>query len=89
MCISLGASKEAAAKIAPGAPLMFWRMIPKHHLVLHVCEDQVLAMDNPRDIWCYGDEHQIGRAATVASELHPRTVSKIIMERYRALEFER
>ena len=80
-------AKEALAKIGPTQHWLFWRMYPKHHLILHVCEDQVYTIGNPRETWAYGDEHQIGRASDIAGKLHPRTVSKVLMQQYRASDF--
>ena len=80
-------SKEAVAKIGPTEQWLFWRMHPKHHLILHVCEDQVYTIGNPRETWAYGDEHQIGRASDIAGTLHPRTVSRVLMQQYRASDF--
>jgi len=58
----------------------FWRIYPKFHLFLHVAEDSV---DNPRCSWSYNDENEIGEAVDLAEMLHPLTMPKTLMERYR------
>jgi hypothetical protein len=62
-----------------------WRVLPKHHMFCHVVDD---VHGNPRISWCYMDEHEIGVAAKSAGSLHPHTLPKIVMEKYRFLNFE-
>lgn len=40
---------EAIAKLHAGQPLLDWRIYPKHHLFLHVVEDQLRFAGNPMD----------------------------------------
>ena len=57
-----------------------FRITPKFHMFLHCCEEST---DNPRNSWAYSDESEIGLATTLAESLHPATMPRVIMERYR------
>ena len=59
------------------------RMYPKHHLFLHIIEDQILFCGNPRDHWCYGDESEIGIAVRIAKSLHPSFLHRAIVAKLR------
>ena len=65
-----------------------WVLKPKHHIFLHLGEDQALEVGNPRDFWCYMDEDFVGRLGKVSG---PRGGSRTatgrvmnLMRRYRA-----
>ncbi len=59
-----------------------WRIIPKHHLFCHLC--QMVSRDgNPTLWWCYSDESEIRLTAILAAGLHPTTMHRTIMMRYR------
>ena len=60
----------------------YWHMYPKHHIFIHACELTAL-YGNPANAWNYAEERAIGKAAKAAGTLHPTTVSKCNMERYR------
>ena len=62
---------------------MFWRVYPKHHLMLHLLESQVALSDNPLLSWAYRDENEIGLAACVAETAHPRGLGRLLLEKYR------
>ena len=68
----------------PDVGLFLWRLFPKHHLFLHLVEDQVKKGGNPSYHWCYADEREIGNAATLSETMHPRTLNKVLMQRYRS-----
>ena len=57
-----------------------WALIPKHHLLIHVCES---ATSNPKLSWNYRDESEIGDAADMAAGCNQSTVSTCMLERYR------
>ena len=60
----------------------YWHMYSKHHIFIHACELTAL-WGNPAKAWNYAEEREIGKAAKAAGTLHPATVSKCNMERYR------
>jgi hypothetical protein len=64
-------------------PWVFWRLYPKHHLMLHLLEEQVATADNPRFCWSYQDESEIGLAVTVAESTHVRGMGKLVLQKYR------
>ena len=68
------------------ANTVLWHIYPKHHMFLHCVEDQVLLTDNPRDIWNYGDESEIGSAVLLAETGHPRTLHREIIDKYRVMD---
>ena len=60
----------------------YWHMYPKHHIFIHACELTAL-YGNLANAWNYAEEREIGKAAKAAATLHPTTVSRCNMERYR------
>ena len=54
---------------------ILWRMTPKLHLFVHLCEWQCSTMGNPRFCWCYSDEGLAGAMARVAETCHPATMA--------------
>ena len=63
--------------------VVFWRMYPKHHLFCHGLEVQLPLHGNPRDCWCYLDEHEIGMGVTCAESVHPPTLHRQLLQRHR------
>ena len=62
---------------------LYWRIYPKHHLFCHLLDEVFETSSNPLESWNYKDESEIGDAAKLAACLHPRTLSKVLLERYR------
>ena len=58
----------------------YYKITPKFHLVIHILED---SEGNPRDEWCYIDESEIGTCADLAAKLHVKSLSRVLIERYR------
>eukprot|EP00959_Pyramimonas_sp_CCMP1952_P443407 9283094-Pyramimonas_sp.AAC.1 len=63
---------------------VFWKVTPKFHLLLHVCEIHAIERGNPREMWNYGDESAIGEAADLAKSCHARTISTEVLRKHRA-----
>ncbi len=76
------AQESLAARDWQHDGFLVWRLYPKMHLLLHILEDQVATVGNPRDRWCYCDESEIGAATNVAESSHPSTVHRRVMEKY-------
>eukprot|EP00959_Pyramimonas_sp_CCMP1952_P039014 817166-Pyramimonas_sp.AAC.2 len=72
-----------AARRDPRTPL--WRMVPKHHLFVHLLEKQTPEQGNPREGWNYGDEDEIGTAVELASAGHCNTLVLELVRKYRCL----
>ncbi len=47
-----------------------WPFKPKLHLFLHLVEEQVLELGNPRDFWTYSDETLMGVARAPGGSLN-------------------
>ena len=62
---------------ARGRPQVLYRFYPKHHLFLHVVEEQPAQSGNPALNWCYGDESAIGDAIKVAESAHAATLHRL------------
>ena len=62
---------------------LIWKLYPKHHLLQHVLEGQILVSGNPRESWCYCDESEIGAAVKVAEAGHPSTLHRTVIEKHR------
>lgn len=56
-----------------------YRMYPKHHTFLHLCESG----ENPRDAWNYRDESSIGDAVKVAESCHTNYVHRAVLQKRR------
>ena len=57
-----------------------WRLMPKHHLMVHVSAGQTI---NPATLWNYTDEDEIGRAATIANKCNVRALHTALVAKYR------
>ena len=64
-----------------------WKLQPKLHLFLHLCEWQAIAQGNPRYYWTYPDEDLAGMMAEVASSCHPRTMATSALFKWLHLSF--
>ena len=60
-----------------------YKFMPKHHLFLHLAEIEIPAAGNPRLLWCYGEEDEIGKAVTMAASCNPKFIHRSAMSRYR------
>ena len=49
-----------------------WKLAPKFHMWVHLCEDQTQVM-NPMIFWCYGDEDLVGQAIEVSKSVDSST----------------
>ena len=59
-----------------------YRWYPKHHLSSHF-EGQVAISGSPAESWCYRDESTIGLCVGVAESCHPKTLHRLISQKYR------
>ena len=66
-----------------GTKWLFWKLVPKHHLFLHIVEEQVAVAGSPKACWCYPDESEIGLAAKVGASCHPRYLPTAVILKYR------
>ena len=60
-----------------------WRIYPKHHLFMHVLEEDLPRIGNPMECWTYGDEDFIGASVKVAQRCHTAHVPRSVVQRYR------
>ena len=67
-----------------GPDALAWRLYPKHHMMVHVCDTQT----NPADLWNYGDEDEIGQAVRLGRRCHEASLNRALLGRYR-VQFER
>jgi len=67
----------------------FWKMNPKMHLFLHLCEWVVPELGlNPRQYWCYADEDVVGQLVEVARTSHVRSLAATCLFKWLLLAFE-
>jgi hypothetical protein len=59
---------------------LVWRMFPKHHLFIHCSMD---AEVNPRSLWNYDMESEIGEAVRVARQVNASHLHRSLLKRYR------
>ena len=57
-----------------------WALTPKHHLACHAAQ----TCTNPRELWNYLDESEIGDAAAIASARNQHGLPTMLLSRYRA-----
>ena len=60
---------------AANVRLKMWKMSPKIHIFVHLCEWQSLEWGNPRYYWTYADEDWVGCPTEVAKSCHPNTLA--------------
>ena len=75
-------SREAFAKGQKG-----WKMTPKVHLTLHLCEWQATTYGNPRVSWTYSDEDLVGTMVEVTQSCHNSTVVPTAMVKWLVVAF--
>ena len=76
----------AADSLAAG--VKHWKMTPKVHLLLHLCEWQGPSVGNPRFFWVYSDEDLVGCMIEVAESCHPRTMAATAILKWAILAFD-
>ena len=76
------------AQDALKAKVKMWKLIPKIHLFLHLCEWQAVEQGNPRYYWTYPDEDLAGMIAKVAASCHPTTVDTNALIKWLHLAFD-
>ena len=64
-----------------------WKMTPKVHLMMHLCEWQSQTM-NPRFFWVYSDEDLVGKMVEVAESCHASTTAAIALVKWLVAAFE-
>jgi len=65
-----------------------WKMTPKVHLLLHLCEWQAPDQGNPRFCWTYSDEDLVGTMVEVAQSCHASTMAATAMVKWLVFAFE-
>ena len=65
-----------------------YKISPKHHLFVHLCEWQAVEMGNPRYYWTYADEDLVGSMIEVAECCHPRTLAGTAMYKWLIYAFD-
>ena len=65
----------------------FWKMTPKVHLVLHLCEWQAPSVGIPKFVWTYADEDLVGTMIEVAESCHSNTMAATAMTKWMLLSF--
>ena len=59
---------------------LMWVVLPKHHLLIHVCEGVTA---NPRDLWNYADEDEIGKSGKFGKNFTPNSVGPAVLRNFR------
>ena len=75
----------AEAASAQGKKL--WKLSPKHHIFLHLCEIQCPLLGNPRFYWCYADEDLVGKMIEIAHSVHPLALAVAVLTKWLHLYF--
>ena len=66
---------SALAEPALASHTRMWKMHPKAHFFVHMCEWQAVEVGNPRFYWTYSDEDLVGLLVEVAQSCHPKTLA--------------
>ena len=65
-----------------------WKVTPKLHLFVHLCEWQAVEFGNPRYYWTYPDEDLVGLLIDIAQSCHPRTMAVNSLFKWLRLAFD-
>ena len=65
-CILYAELSSEQIRLHSAAAWRFWRLYPKHHMFIHIVEEQTTETGNPSSNWCYMDEDSIGLCADYA-----------------------
>jgi hypothetical protein len=79
---------DRLAKEAIAANRRAWKLAPKFHLFLHLCEWQAIRYGNPRFWWCYPDEDLVGHMIEVARSTHPKTMAAVSLFKWLVFFFD-
>ena len=66
-----------------------WKMTPKFHLFMHVCQPASLALGNPRFAWTYMDEDNQQNMAKIAKSCHINNLASVCVHKWSVLTFAR
>ena len=70
------------------AGIKLWKLTPKMHLFLELCEVQMPTHGNARFWWTYSDEDLVGALIDVAEGLHPATMAEILLTKWLTVCFD-
>ena len=59
-----------------------WKLVPKMHLFVHLCEWQGPLYGNPSAYWTYADEDLVGKMVEVAKTCHPKTLAETALVKW-------
>ena len=76
------------AQDALARKVRMWKVSPKLHLFIHLCEWQAIELGNPTFYWVYSDEDLVGQMIEVAQTCHPTTVNATALYKWALLAFE-
>ena len=71
--------------LAADANSVRWRLYPKFHLMIHICESG----ENPKDARNYMDESAIGDGANAAERCPPNNMHRSLIQNYRIFDFSK
>ena len=77
LALQLGTCYQRLAADAFARGLRLWKITPKLHLFMHLCEIQAIVFGNPRFYWTYADEDLVRHMIEIASSVHPSTLAVI------------
>ena len=75
LALQLGTCYQRLAADAFARGLKLWKITPKLHLFVHLCEIQAIVFGNPRFYWTYADEDLVTHMIEMASSVHPNTLA--------------
>ena len=71
----MGVLYSDLGKQAQVAKEKMWKLSPKLHIFVHMCEWQAVEWGNPRFWWTYADEDLVGIMIEIAESVHPSTMA--------------
>ena len=75
-------SEEALAR-----NVRLWKMVPKFHMMVHLCEIYAPQIGNPKYYWCYEEEDMHKNIKEIALSCHPSTVAFMVSYKWVILSF--
>ena len=65
-----------------------WKLHPKLHLFVHLCEWQAVETLSPKSFWTYSDEDLVGLLVEVAESCHPSTLAPSALFKWMHVYFD-
>jgi hypothetical protein len=81
-CTAANLSRQRLAELADDANIALWKVLPKHHYLMHVFLKVTTERVNPRKVTNFMDEDFLGKISRLGKSVSAKTASLRILQRY-------